>query len=552
MLYRDICRIVGFFTIGFSLALIVPLLVGLYFQFIADPSLHPQPHANGAFLESIAIGLLVGFILLFIGRDASGHLFRREGLAAVVIIWFLAPVIAAMPFFLSHTLKDPSQAYFECTSGLTTTGSTVLHAKKYDPVTGEEIPYQITWLGVRDTTYTFYGTVPPIKDPVTGAVLHEGIEAVTKSLLFWRSFMEFLGGLGIIVLFVAILPALGVGGKVLFQAEATGPIKDTWTPRIKEMAMQLWKIYTGLMIIQVILLMATNGEMGWFDAVTIGFSTLSTGGYSVRNASIASYQSATTEWIVIVFMIFGSINFTLYYYAIKGKFFRVYDKELLIYFAIMIVACILIIWNLQGTEKTPLVGEHDPGSLLTWGEATRYGVFQLVSAQSTSGFVTIDFDAWPYIVQVILIIAMYFGGMSGSTASGIKIIRLYMLFKIVQYKVETLFRPQTVRSFRLGDRSIDASSTTTALCFFVTIAAISIMGIFLYVLNGVDIETAVSLVASMVNNSGLTFRMAGPTQSCAFLTDFGTMLSSVLMILGRLEFFAILALLVPAFWKQTS
>lgn len=551
MFFRDICRIVGIFTLFFTAVLLIPFLLAVYYQYIADPGDHPQEHVANAFLDAIAISLICGASLLFIGRKASGHLFRREGLAAVVLIWFLTPALAALPFYLSGTLENPWQAYFESSAGFTTTGSTVMQAKKFDPETGKEVPYVVKWTGVRDTTYTFYGTIDPIRDPVTGAILYEGLEAVSKVLLFWRSFIQYLGGLGIIVLFVAVLPVLGVGGKLLFWTEAPGPMKDALTPRIKETAMQLWKIYLGLTVLQVFVLMLTNAKMEWFDAITLALSTMSTGGTSIHNEGIAYYQNVATEWVIIVFMIFGSINFSLYYYILKGKLYRLYDRELLLYLALMIIACVFVVWKLQGTEEVLMTKSATP-TLFTWDDSIRYGVFQMVSTLTSTGFVTANYDAWPYIIQVIMLIAMFVGGMSGSTSGGMKVIRVYMLFKIAQNKVESFFRPSTVQNFQVGERRVDPDTATLVLCFFLTLISMSVLGVFMYILNGLDPETAIGLVACNINNSGFSFRMAGPTSSCAFLTDFGLAWSSLLMLFGRLEFFAVLAVLVPAFWKQHS
>ncbi len=550
MFYREIFKILGVFCLGFAGVLLIPFFLSLYYQYYLDPSFHPQHHPTLSFLESIGTCLFFGGVFLYFGRHAQGQIYRREGLASVVLIWFLSPLLGGLPFYYDGILENPAAAYFEATSGLTTTGSTTMQAKAYDPATGAEIPIVVTFKGVIDTTYTYFGTIAPIRDPITHAVIFEGVEAVGKALLFWRSFLQWLGGVGIVVLFIAILPALGAGGKVLFQTEVPGPVKDSLTPRIRETAIQLWKIYLFLTVVQTLILMFSASKMQWLDAITITFSTLSTGGFSIHNANIAYYESAFTEWIVVLFMILGSINFALYFHSIRGKFYRFYEPEFITYMCVLFVTCSLGSWYLIGATENPLYG--DAKGVYHLGSAIRYGVFQIVSSITSTGFSTANYDPWPYAVQVLMLIVMFIGGMSGSTAGGMKIIRHYMMFKMGQYKVEGLFRPETIRKFKVGDKEIDSSSTTLLFTFFLLCVFCSVLGTFLYVLNGEDPETAIGLVACMVNNTGMSFRAAGPTGSCAFMNDFAYGLSSFLMIVGRLEFLAVFALFVPAFWKQNS
>jgi len=549
MLYRDICKILSYFFFGLAAAMILPLFVAAYYEFAAPPEAHPQAHGTVVFLETIGISALLGLFCRRIGQNVSGYLFRREGIIVVVLIWFLSPAVAGIPYLLSGTLQNPFQAYFEAASGFTTTGATTFFPKRFNSE-GKEIPYQRTIKGVHDTTYTFYGTIEPIRDSVTGIITHEGVEAVGKAILFWRSFTQWLGGMGIIVLFVAVLPALGVGGRQLFHAEMPGPIKDSLTPRIKETASNLWKIYLGITLLQVVLLMLTDEEISLFDAVTITFSTVSTGGFSVKNASIGAYKSASTEWVIIIFMFLSSVNFSLYFFMMRGKLYRLYDTELILYIFMLAASCLLCTYFLVGTEKILLVdGEAGVFSL---EEALRYGSFQVISAQTTTGFSTANYNIWPYTTQVIMILVMYFGGMAGSTAGGMKVMRHFMIFRIVQYKVESLFRPETVRTFRIANSEVDTGAVVRTLSYFVIVVAIATLGAFLMMMDGFDPESAFATVTLMINNIGIGFRITGPTESCAFMTNESLSLSSLLMIMGRLEFFAVLAILVPAFWKQRS
>lgn len=549
MQFRDIFKIIGSYLLGFTIILTIPLAVAAYYQFVVDPAEHPQPHSTGAFLITLVLCGALGAFFYALGRGVTGHLYKKEGIAVVSIIWLLTPAIAGLPFIFGGAIENPSLAYFEAVSGLTTTGATTLQAKEYDPTTGKEVPIRASF-GDPAVKYAFYGTVPPVRDPATGKVLYTGIEAVSKGVLFWRSFIQWLGGVGIVVLFVAILPTLGVSGKLLARSEMPGPLKDAWAPRIKQAAVQLWLIYVVLTVIQIVALMVTNEKMEWLDAITITFSTLSTGGFSIRNASIGYYQNAFTDWIVIIFMIVGGVNFALYYYIVKGKFYRIYTPEFILYLLIIVFSCILSAIYLWGTTTPLLTGGTETFS--SFAEALRFGSFQVVSAMTSTGFASANYDHWPYVVQVLMILLMFAGGMSGSTAGGIKTVRLYMLFRIAHDQVESLFRTSTIKQFRVYDQEINKDAALNVLAFFLIIISLSALGTFLYVIDNIDPETSLSLVACMINNCGMAFRMAGPVESCAFLSNFSANMSSLLMLLGRLEFFVLLAILAPAFWKQTT
>ncbi|WP_068471426.1 TrkH family potassium uptake protein [Candidatus Protochlamydia phocaeensis] len=548
MFYREIFRILSSYLLLYTGILAVPFALALYYQFGLDPALHPQPHATWAFAYTMLICLFLAGLCTKVSSKTKGTLYRRESLATAVIIWIVTPLIGGLPFLFSGTLERFDQAFFEAASGFTTTGATVLEAKQYDQK-GEETPIRRTYCGMQETTYVFYGNIAPVVNPLTGERL-EGIEAVGKALLFWRSLMQWLGGMGILVLFVAFLPELGVNGKFLFQTESPGPIKETLTPRITETAFQLWKIYVGLTIIQILLLLTLDVRMPLLDAVTLSFSTLSTGGFSIHNDNIAYYHSAAVEWIVLAFMILGSLNFSFYYYILKGKFYRLFEPEFGLYLSLLLLLGGFVTWNLVGQPIIALSGENR--GTYSFCEALRIGFFQLVSAQTSSGFFTTDYDNWPYSILTITLIVMYLGGMAGSTSGGIKIVRFYMLYEIIKAKIEAIFRPKTIRIVRLGQREIDNGAAISVLCFFALAIAFSVIGTFCYIVDGIDPETALGLTACMINNTGIAFRAAGPLSTLAFLSPFATYWSIFMMILGRLEFYAVLALLIPAFWKENG
>lgn len=547
MQVREISRILGAYLYFLAIALVIPLGVALYYQFIAAPASHPQPHSTFAFLETIVICLLLALLFRRFGRGSKGQLYRREGLALVVVIWFITAGIAGLPFQLSGTFSSPLDSYWEAMSGLTTTGASVMTPKEYDE-SGQEVPIEHVISLSPPTVYTYYGTITPVRN-ADGEIVLEGIEAVSKAVLFWRSFLQWLGGMGIVVLFLAILPALGVGGKVLYQSEVPGPLKDSMTPRIRDTASLLWKTYLVMSAAQVLLLMVTNHQLSLFDALCVTFSTVSTGGFTVRNASIGSYQNQWTDTVVVLFMLLGSINFVHYVNLTRRKFTRLWDPELFIYLLCLICGTLLITLLLHGTPEVLLAPTDSTPMTFSWWASLRYGAFQLLSVQSSTGFVTADFDMWPFGTQVILLTAMFVGGMSGSTAGGIKVIRHSMIWRITIDRIESIFRPNQVRVMHIGRGRISHDKAITVLCFFFIVIALTLVGTFVLVLDGIDPETALSVNACCLNNIGVAFRMAGPMETFAFLPTISKSLEIVWMVAGRLEFFAILIIFIPDFWR---
>ena len=545
MNFKIVSKTLGIYLIYFSLIILIPLFVDLYYQFISKATNFPPVFSSIEFLETFLICNILGLALYLLGRRAPPSLSKKESILLVVLIWVLSAFIAALPFNLTKTLENPFDAYFEAMSGLTTTGSTIMQAKAYN-FDGTEALVKIKDIHVPEQTYSFYGTIKPVTDPET-KIEYTGIEAVGKSLLFWRSFIQWLGGMGIVVLFLAVLPALTAGGRYLYQMEVPGATKDALSPRIKETASILWKIYLGLTIIEIYLLIWTNKAMPLFDAFCIAFSTISTGGFTVTNASIGSYNNAFTEWIVIIFMIIGSMNFAIFFQLIKRKFYSLFEPDFLFFISIIFIGSFLVIITLVGQKQYPLSG---PDSIYTISTAIREGTFQAVSAQTSTGFATDNFDLWPFAPQVILIILMFFGGMSGSTAGGIKTSRIYILFKIIIHKIKSIFHPESISKLKIGMQEIDSKISTTVLVFFAIVIISAVVSTLVFTFDGIDPETAVSVVASSLNNIGFALRAAGPTQSFAFMSDFSKFLSSILMLLGRLEYFTLLLLFFPSFWKK--
>ncbi len=500
-MFSQISRILGRYLFYLAAVFTIPLAFALYYEFIS-PEIHPQAHSSSAFFITLLSTGILALAFRFLGKKERKTLHRRESILAVIFIWLLTAAFGALPFLLTDTFKQPLDAYFESMSGLTTTGATLLTEH----------------------------TVQPIKD-AGGAILHTGIEAVGKALLFWRSFLQWLGGMGIVVLFIAVFPALSMGGRFLFEAEMPGPSKESLTPRIKETATLLWKIYLGLTFAQVILLMLTNGNIPFFDALTLSFSTISTGGFSIHNDSIAAYHSIHTEWIVILFMILGSLNFSLYFHCMKRKIYRIYEPEFFIYLLSLIVGSLILTATLAKTYPLP--------------EALRYGIFQAVSSQSSTGFTTGNFSLWPFASQYFLIILLFIGGMSGSTSGGIKVARHLISYKAIVSKLESLFRPEAVRYLKIGQKELSAGTIQTVLVFMTVMMFTIVLGTFLLILGGLDIQQAFQIIATMTNNAGLI-----SVECCAALSPWSKGISILWMLLGRLEFFALLVIFFPSFWKN--
>jgi len=534
---KVVYQILGKYLTYLTFVLIVPLLTAAYFQFVA-PDIHPQPHSTYAFLWTLLVALALSQLLRFAGGKHHAQLMRREGILIVVLIWFTTSLVSALPFYLSKTLERPIDAYFEAMSGLTTTGATLICSKAYDPSTGEEVPLYITNPHVPNKTYAYWGTVTPIRDE-EGLILYSGIEAVSKSVLLWRSILQWIGGIGIIAIFLSVLPVLSVGGKFLYQMEMTGPIKGEVNPRIYETAFRFWNLYLAFTLLEIILLMVTNSNISFFNAVCLAFSNISTGGFSIHNDSIAHYESSLTESIVILFMLFGSINFALYFHVMRRKFGRVYVPDFILFLCTIIAGCFLVSFFLL----------TDP-SIVSIAEAFRQGFFQAISMQSTTGFLTANYDNWPFASQMIMLLLMFIGGMSGSTAGGIKTSRFYILYKIVLHRLELIYRPDSVRKLRVGDAEVDDKNALTVLSFFCIVAFFTILGTVSLILDGIDPETSLGLIACFMNNVGLAFRAAGPTGSFAFLSLFSKFLAIFWMLLGRLEFYVVLLLFLPSFWKN--
>ncbi|QSE98506.1 TrkH family potassium uptake protein [Fulvivirga lutea] len=424
-------------------------------------------------------------------NNESRELKKKDGYLIVVLGWLSMSVFGSLPYLISGSIPDFTNAFFETISGYTTTGASIL----------------------------------------------TDIEAVDKGILFWRSLTQWIGGMGIIVLVVAILPILGIGGMQLFIAEAPGISPDKMKPRIKDVAKRLWFIYLGLTLSEMVLLMF--GGMSFYDAINHSLTTMATGGFSTKNASIAYYDSAYIQYVIILFMFLAGTNFTITYYGFKGKFTKVWsNEEFRNYFTIVIALSVCIAFFVfsdqwEGFEKS-----------------FRDSLFQVVSIVTTTGYVTADYTAWAPFLTVIFFLLMFLGASAGSTAGGIKVIRHTLLFKNSFLEMKRQLHPSAVIPVRLNGKAVNRDITYNVLAFVMIYLLIFGSGVFLISFTGVDFNTALGAVATSLGNIGPGLGSVGPVYNFAHISDFGKWLLSFLMLLGRLELFTVLMLFNPSFWKK--
>ncbi len=485
MNFRYLCRILGMFLIFVSSTMVLP--------FIWSLGAGEKIEARG-FIFSLLIGVAAGLALFFAGRKARGQdFFRREGLAVVSLGWILAAAIGALPYAFSPSFPGTIvDCYFESMSGFTTTGATVLAQ----------------------------------------------IEAMPQSILLWRSFTQWLGGMGIIVLFIAVLPALGVEAKHLYKGEVPGVKKAGLRPRIQDTASLLWRIYLGLTVAELALLKL--GGMTWFDALNHTFTTLATGGFSTKNASIAHFQSLYIEIIIIAFMLMVGVNFSLYAHAIRGRQVSLFrDTEFRAYMIFLVLACLLLFLSRLSFE-----------SGITTGQNLRESAFQAVSIMTTTGYCTADFNRWNHFARILLFCLMFVGGCAGSTGGSMKVIRLLMLFKLAVREVGKYFFPRQVRALKIGDEVIAENTMNAVAGFFALFLGFFAIGTLIMALLGMDMITAGSSVIACMGNVGPGLAGVGPVENYGHLPQAAKLILSGFMVLGRLELYAVLALLAPDFWKE--
>jgi trk system potassium uptake protein len=482
MRWRYIWNVVGALILCFGLTMLVPLAAAVYYH---DSSAIPLLQAMGA---TIFVG---AFFHLMFRKEQATHISQREGMAIVSIGWTVVGLFGALPFYFDASGWSFIDAVFESVSGFTTTGSTIL----------------------------------------------TDIEALPKGLLLWRSFIQWLGGMGIIVLSIAILPFLGVGGMQLYKAEVPTPVPDKLKPRIRETAMILWKVYVIFSAAEVLLLMI--GRMDFFDALCHAFTTMPTGGFSTQNGSIAQYNNLYFDVVVALFMLFAGINFSLHYQLMRGRplaFWK--DAECRFFLITVLVLSVVVSWDVWGTVYQSM------------GQAIRYGTFQVVSIITTTGYATADYEQWPAMSQLILLLCMFLGASAGSTGGGMKCLRVMLCFKFCYKELFSMVHPRAVTIIKLGGQTVSDDVMRSVLGFLALYMGLFALSMVLLSGMGVDFVTAFGAVAACIGNIGPGFGMVGPVENFAAIPYAGKWLLIWCMLLGRLEIYTLLILLVPAFWRK--
>ena len=476
-------RILGLLLMVFSITMLPPILVSLWFG----------DQAWLSFIEGFALTLVAGVVCWFPVHRERRELRLRDGFLVVASFWTVLGTFGAAPLYFEDSLSlSITDAIFESISGLTTTGATVL----------------------------------------------TGLDDLPRSILYYRQQLQWLGGMGIIVLAVAVLPMLGVGGMQLYRAETPGPVKDTkLTPRITETAKALWYVYLAFTIACFISYLLAG--MGWFDALCHAFSTVAIGGFSTHDLSIGYFDSAAVDLVAVVFMFFAGINFSLHFYAWRYASVKHYsqDPEFRAYTFVLVVISVLVIAALLyfGTFAAP-------------GDSIVNGLFQAVSIATTTGFTTTDFTAWPTAVPVLLIFASFIGGSAGSTAGGIKVIRWLLVYKQGVREIVRLVHPSAEIPVKLGNKAVPYRVVDAVWGFFSIYVIVFAAMMLAMMATGLDQVTAFSAVAATLNNLGPG--LGDVAKGFMSVSDVGKWIAIAGMLLGRLEIFTLLVLITPTFWRR--
>lgn len=478
---------------GVFMLLAVP--ISLYFN---------ENSAVGISLAGL-ITLILGFSMWFFNRKAPKTLQARDGYLIVTLGWLMLTFTGTLPYLLTGSIPNFTNAIFESISGYSTTGASILN----------------------------------------------DIESMPKGILFWRSATHWIGGMGIIVLTVAILPLLGIGGMQLFMAESPGPSADKLHPRITETAKRLWLIYFSLTLTEFLLLKIAG--MSWFDAINHAMATMSTGGFSTKNSSLAYWNDMPMiQYIVSIFMFIAGMNFVLTYFGFKGNFKKIYENEefrwyarIVIVFTLILTICIVFFQdpNLESTIHHPKI----------WGEIEsgfRHGLFQVLTVMTTTGFVTADFTMWNSIALALIFTLFFVGGSAGSTSGGVKVVRQVIMIKHSLLELKKQLHPNAIIPVRYNGKGVQPSIVYNILSFFVLYILILLISIFVFTLLGLDFYSSIGATISSLGNVGPGIGTVSPVDNFAHLSTGAKWFSAFLMLIGRLELFTVLILLTPYFWRK--
>ena len=489
MKLKPILNVLGALLFLIGITMLVPIFISI---------LYGENDTMG-FIYSALICTSTGAPIWLLTRN-NKSLSNKIGFAIVTFSWVIAALAGALPFYLTGAIPNFTDAFFESMSGVTTTGASI------------------------------------IGNPATLPNLPNGIESLSNGILFWRSFIQWIGGMGIVVFYIAILPILGSGGIQLFKLEVPGPVADKIKPRLRETAKMLWMVYVGITFINIIALVLVG--MPIFDSICHAFTIMPTGGFSIKNASIAFYDNYMIEIVIMFFMFVAGVNFSLHYKAIKGSF-RSYnkDREFISYLILIIVLSFLIFLSVSWNQNQYIL------------ENFRHAMFQTISIITTTGFGTSDYEIWPFFAQAVLLSLMFVGAMGGSTGGGMKIIRVMVLAKYAASETRRMLHSRALIPVRIGKQHINEDVVRNTLgffLFFVTSFAISSLAL---TFMGVDLLSSIGAAASAMSNIGPGLGSFGPTDNYALLPSAGKWILSFCMLLGRLEIFTVIVLLSRTFWK---
>jgi trk system potassium uptake protein TrkH len=448
--------------------------------------------------------LFLGVFIMLLSRNHTKQIQKREGYIIVSFGWVLMSLSGMLPYLFTGVIPDISSAFFETMSGYTTTGSTILN----------------------------------------------DIESVPKGILFWRSTTHWIGGMGIIVLAIAILPLLGIGGMQLFAAEAPGPSSDKLHPRITDTAKRLWFIYVGYTLAETILLSVAG--MSFFDAINHAMSTLSTGGFSTKNNSVAHWNNTPIiQYIITFFMLIAGTNFVLSYFAFTGKIRKIFrDQEFKFFMTFIGISTLIVALVLYNNVDLTLSSFDHPQILGTLESSFRHAFFQVVAVITTTGFVTADFTAWTPFLTIVFFGLMFMGGSAGSTSGGVKGVRHMLMIKSGFLEFKRALHPNAIIQPRHNGSILKEEVVYNIYAFFILYLLSFIFGALVFGALGLDFESAIGVAASSLGNVGPALGSYGPAFSYSELPEFGKWWASFLMLLGRLELFTVLILFTPFFWKK--
>lgn len=482
MRWNYVFYVVGILIFILGVLMGFPLLCGLYFH---DQSVIPL-------LKAMVITTVSGGILYLCCRGPkTTYLSQREGMAIVAIGWTAVGVFAALPFYWSGIFNSFVDALFESVSGVSTTGASVM----------------------------------------------TDIEIMSNGMHLWRCLIQWLGGMGIIVLSVAILPFLGVGGMQLYKAEVPSPVPDKLKPRISDTAKVLWKVYALMSLVEVLLLLI--GGMGFYDSLCHALTTMPTGGFSTKNLSIAHFDSLYFDVVFMIFMLLAGINFSLHYQMLKGNTLAFWkDSECRFFIALVIVLILAVSFNIYENVYQKI------------GDAFRFGSFQVISILTTTGFATADYNQWPPMSKLILLLCMFIGASAGSTGGGMKCMRIMCCFKYCYKELFHLIHPHAVIHVKIGGKTVSDDVIRSILGFLALYIGIFCICSILLAGMGVDFVTSFSAVAASIGNIGPGLNLVGPVGNYAAIPTMGKWLLIWCMLLGRLEIYTMIIFLVPEFWRK--